>query len=120
MSAAAFSFQFHKGTIKTAFRRLDAVRRCEFQFHKGTIKTRSLSLCSYTTMDFNSIKVQLRRKITKEYAMQILFQFHKGTIKTLSLSSLHIFHLLHFNSIKVQLRHKMDFRPYCCHPISIP
>ena len=53
-----------------------------FQFHKGTIKTTYRKIYRMRFTYFNSIKVQLRRD--DEYYQQsfTIFQFHKGTIKT--------------------------------------
>ena len=53
-----------------------------FQFHKGTIKTLDGNMSDRQSINFNSIKVQLKpvREILKEHLTP--FQFHKGTIKT--------------------------------------
>ena len=57
-----FSFQFHKGTIKTSPTGHIASAIAVFQFHKGTIKTFAVAM---------------------KQTQNSLFQFHKGTIKTL-------------------------------------
>ena len=54
-----------------------------FQFHKGTIRTaaclKRLRLREY----FNSIKVQLELNIRPQFTASFFsFQFHKGTIRT--------------------------------------
>ena len=54
-----FKFQFHKGTIKTAYRLRHSVA-VPFQFHKGTIKTASDLDSKVKYQDFNSIKVRLK------------------------------------------------------------
>ena len=60
-TALSVSFQFHKGTIKTAGRPDEDSCSSIFQFHKGTIKTRTPIIC---------------------LPLVLKFQFHKGTIKT--------------------------------------
>ena len=55
----------------------------KFQFHKGTIKTAYGRSPCVLQRDFNSIKVQLKPFITTPFgSKQYTFQFHKGTIKT--------------------------------------
>ena len=97
-------FQFHKGTIRTAFshRCRDESRR--FQFHKGTIRTRHSDKSIIYNLHFNSIKVRLELIVLKKEGMLLddfnsikvrlerstfiitasstRFQFHKGTIRT--------------------------------------
>ena len=54
--------------------------------------------------NFNSIKVQLKRRIAlQEVLVELEFQFHKGTIKTEDWQG-EAHSRLHFNSIKVQLK----------------
>ena len=74
-----------------------------FQFHKGTIKTSSAPYITATDINFNSIKVQLKRftafvTLTFDNFNSIKVQL-KPTILSLLLNV-----LLHFNSIKVQLK----------------
>ena len=52
-----------------------------FQFHKGTIKASAIESHNDIVTTFNSIKVQLRLKITLRQIGPRYFQFHKGTIK---------------------------------------
>ena len=53
--------------------------------------------------DFNSIKVQLERRVTKEVLLSCYkFQFHKGTIRTFDTIIQYDIYS-NFNSIKVQL-----------------
>ena len=75
-------FQFHKGTIKTLRLTNHLWLLLLFQFHKGTIKTMVRLILLTLSMDFNSIKVQLRQKIINMFNRAGIFQFHKGTIKT--------------------------------------
>ena len=59
-----------------------------FQFHKGTIKTANQYDLFLATADFNSIKVRLK-PTEEEKAMGLAeFQFHKGTIKTFSFKTI--------------------------------
>ena len=114
--ASGTPFQFHKGTIKTAW----TVRSCffspSFQFHKGTIKTtRSLNLL-YIYIYFNSIKVQLKPGLHHNELVVPWFQFHKGTIKTCEPHRSRT-RLKNFNSIKVQL--KLRNPQYFAHAIII-
>ena len=53
------SFQFHKGTIRTADTSGTQVAPDIFQFHKGTIRTANYLRDSMSDRHFNSIKVQL-------------------------------------------------------------
>ena len=54
-------FQFHKGTIKTYLAHDVMEAALAFQFHKGTIKT-IFAACYYLNIiNFNSIKVRLKR-----------------------------------------------------------
>ena len=54
-----------------------------FQFHKGTIKTAYLAKALLVQQNFNSIKVRLKLQSKLESAkIPYAFQFHKGTIKT--------------------------------------
>ena len=79
------TFQFHKGTIKTFRRRHSEICLLQvFQFHKGTIKTSGGCEGARRWLDFNSIKVRLKREVPYLTKRLInVFQFHKGTIKTL-------------------------------------
>ena len=54
-------------------------------------------------LDFNSIKVRLKRSDARKFFTSKLFQFHKGTIKTVSYNCLPYLRL-NFNSIKVRLK----------------
>ena len=54
-----------------------------FQFHKGTIKTAYGHSVKHIFLHFNSIKVQLKLSAELARLCRYLFQFHKGTIKTL-------------------------------------
>ena len=56
------------------------------------------------SVDFNSIKVQLKPLRACCLPRCVTFQFHKGTIKTQTSQSL-TSHSTNFNSIKVQLKH---------------
>ena len=62
--AVLYTFQFHKGTIRTSWMLNKQGMRNAFQFHKGTIRT------------------PLRNR---EKSKHHQFQFHKGTIRTLVL-----------------------------------
>ena len=53
-------FQFHKGTIKTAFANNQDFSALKFQFHKGTIKTGMSPQKLANDYNFNSIKVRLK------------------------------------------------------------
>ena len=55
------------------------------------------------TVDFNSIKVQLKQVYLRADDYIHKFQFHKGTIKT-GCAPVAGAGILHFNSIKVQLK----------------
>ena len=119
------TFQFHKGTIKTASR--DNLLSCyrAFQFHKGTIKTFQPRTLDISVSYFNSIKVRLKPAEKRARSAALIFQFHKGTIKTFDIRSdnfsqpLFQFHKgtiktyvschywyipIDFNSIKVRLK----------------
>ena len=81
--ARRWSFQFHKGTIKTLLLIVVGELDAKFQFHKGTIKT--LTTCTKSPIFnsyFNSIKVRLKLLTAVSLALIQIFQFHKGTIKT--------------------------------------
>ena len=55
----------------------------QFQFHKGTIKTPLPIRCPHLVINFNSIKVRLKRELLPIFNTWVNpFQFHKGTIKT--------------------------------------
>ena len=56
-------------------------------------------------VDFNSIKVQLKPRLTNPGWDDWQFQFHKGTIKTVSWKEFSKTPT-HFNSIKVQLKRR--------------
>ena len=74
-----------------------------FQFHKGTIKAEVTMKNSPYFLNFNSIKVQLKRALRAARRGRGLFQFHKGTIKAnMVISS--VKGQQDFNSIKVQLK----------------
>ena len=53
-----------------------------FQFHKGTIRTIDRNYLCSTSNHFNSIKVRLERNAFGVDDAILLFQFHKGTIRT--------------------------------------
>ena len=107
-------------------RKINGTFVMQFQFHKGTIKTFMLNMNNRSNINFNSIKVRLKRYFPEVYANMKVFQFHKGTIKTvglslgaaailgfqfhkgtiktkIDLSSTSIYD--YFNSIKVRLKH---------------
>ena len=90
-----------------------------FQFHKGTIKTAFNQKPTRYSSDFNSIKVRLKLSTYQWYIRLHIFQFHKGTIKT-GITLLKFTKLFHFNSIKVRL--KQDAQAVIDNPnfISIP
>ena len=54
-----FTFQFHKGTIRTIDDAAVRFTLPKFQFHKGTIRTNYLHPDIAMQLHFNSIKVQL-------------------------------------------------------------
>ena len=62
-------FQFHKGTIKTYIFRGSCVYFWVFQFHKGTIKTYEDIKEAAIKLNFNSIKVRLKRPFYRSYAL---------------------------------------------------
>ena len=53
-----------------------------FQFHKGTIRTDMNAIYNDPEKCFNSIKVRLEHAATLVTAAKLKFQFHKGTIRT--------------------------------------
>ena len=59
-----------------------SVNVVKFQFHKGTIKTAPRRVPHTLREDFNSIKVRLKRAYIVHSDVAKGFQFHKGTIKT--------------------------------------
>ena len=65
-------FQFHKGAIKTVFLLTLSLLEPQFQFHKGAIKTVSWLLLMSVYRDFNSIKVQLKRTLSKAAVHQCI------------------------------------------------
>ena len=74
-----------------------------FQFHKGSIQTAIFPRAMLGYIDFNSIKVQFKRRMWESHAAHQWFQFHKGSIQTiLPLVTLHLW--MDFNSIKVQFK----------------
>ena len=79
-----FTFQFHKGTIRTFITLSSDSAALSFQFHKGTIRTRELIQERTQSAYFNSIKVQLELAFFLAFFLKIIFQFHKGTIRTFS------------------------------------
>ena len=99
-----FTFQFHKGTIRTTVPLLYLLISNLFQFHKGTIRTTHsyifVKVCPYFNSikvrlelilvlrlrkilsNFNSIKVRLELRLRSRSSICNTFQFHKGTIRT--------------------------------------
>ena len=57
---SVYTFQFHKGTIKTVLQDERSFFQKLFQFHKGTIKTSAGFGGPAAVCYFNSIKVRLR------------------------------------------------------------
>ena len=53
-----------------------------FQFHKGTIRTAEEGDICSRHLHFNSIKVQLEHIHPHSNLLPLPFQFHKGTIRT--------------------------------------
>ena len=81
------------------------LKKKQFQFHKGTIKAQRPLSPAEQYMNFNSIKVQLKRNVERLRRCYIpLFQFHKGTIKARNDPKLQDVLIEYFNSIKVQLK----------------
>ena len=80
-----------------------------FQFHKGTIKTALTAKGNTLRNYFNSIKVRL--KLIKHFIDVVfqLFQFHKGTIKTCKFFLyLHIFVKFQFHKGTIKTSHHTD------------
>ena len=96
-------FQFHKGTIKTAFQNAFALFVIHFNSIKVRLKPASQSPCP------GSRQFQFHKGTIKTYDNEHIpylvcrFQFHKGTIKTLMLVLIRLV-ILNFNSIKVRLK----------------
>ena len=92
-----------------------------FQFHKGTIRTQFCSRPYFYLKYFNSIKVRLEHQFWRNVRYPQVFQFHKGTIRTLLSEDVfqNIAHL-HFNSIKVRLEPYENAAFLLHNPISIP
>ena len=84
-------FQFHKGTIKTAYQKIYQDFYRKFQFHKGTIKTPQKIIISSHLYHFNSIKVQLKPILTQTkmslYTMGFQMQRYKKYFKKMSMSN---------------------------------
>ena len=99
-----FTFQFHKGTIKT----LSRLNFYSFSVNFNSIKVRLKLSCAVLILSrisyFNSIKVRLKPS-TNSHSLAFTsgFQFHKGTIKTILILLLRS-KLTYFNSIKVRLK----------------
>ena len=70
-------------------------------------------------LNFNSIKVQLKPLFSKRRPFNISFQFHKGTIKT-RMKQLSFAADNDFNSIKVQLKPLLRLHQEKGLEISIP
>ena len=77
-------------SIKVRLERLNIVRlyaNKTFQFHKGTIRTARNYIENLRIAHFNSIKVRLEPAATQiSFNVVVSFQFHKGTIRTSSVS----------------------------------
>ena len=122
----SLKFQFHKGTIKTAYGRSPCVlqrdfnsikvqlkpfittpfgsKQYTFQFHKGTIKTflEVLNFCVVYEFQFHKGTIKTCN-VWCRLLLELQFQFHKGTIKTgTAYEEKEV--VLNFNSIKVQLK----------------
>ena len=79
---AAQRFQFHKGTIRTAFQICVHPQNRDFNSIKVRLEQQEIMLAKWESMYFNSIKVRLERILIFLRLLLILFQFHKGTIRT--------------------------------------
>ena len=103
MRVQKYSFQFHKGTIRTNRPNNNTAAQRVFQFHKGTIRT--FIDCGNVIEDgnFNSIKVRLEQFTQKGIQVPTIFQFHKGTIRTIDTQRNKVSNIINFNSIKVRL-----------------
>ena len=75
-------FQFHIGTIKSAFNATGTTRSVEFQFHIGTIKRTLIKILLQDNTNFNSTLVRLKVAENAFIQRLTLFQFHIGTIKS--------------------------------------
>ena len=77
-----WSFQFHKGAIRTPSGCNTMKNTSLFQFHKGAIRT------TYKPVDYTDLW---------------RFQFHKGAIRTVCGFQINLVFIVNFNSIKVRL-----------------
>ena len=57
----AYGFQFHKGAIRTKYKKGVGYVGNQFQFHKGAIRTNVMKYEKSYSSYFNSIKVRLER-----------------------------------------------------------
>ena len=105
-----WSFQFHKGTIRTFLNLLYITSNiANFNSIKVRLEQKIPNLRAKIKKNFNSIKVRLElsEMFTTSWARS-RFQFHKGTIRTHSQDHNNKYHR-HFNSIKVRLEHSRAF-----------
>ena len=92
-----------------------------FQFHKGTIRTSNINIRFLNLLNFNSIKVRLEPTSWCSTTSVIgVFQFHKGTIRTV-LGGYADFGGLAFQFHKGTIRtHPLPWTALCWTAISIP
>ena len=77
-----YSFQFHKGTIRTSPESIPRASQVYFNSIKVQLELEVFCEVGAEPINFNSIKVQLEQIITIDADNLTAFQFHKGTIRT--------------------------------------
>ena len=83
MSLADFNFNSIKVRLELEHSKASINLLFSFQFHKGAIRTRISSRTNAQQLYFNSIKVRLepwQEQMYQKYSS--VFQFHKGAIRT--------------------------------------
>ena len=94
MSLADFNFNSIKVRLELEHSKASINLLFSFQFHKGAIRTRISSRTNAQQLYFNSIKVRLEPSDFFAYYAVKLFQFHKGAIRTGTADELNIASLI--------------------------
>ena len=85
LDVVIYEVMVHFNSIKVQLEQLpmfNLISSDVFQFHKGTIRTAYYSGKRNIYHNFNSIKVQLELEVNGKEMTVYEFQFHKGTIRT--------------------------------------
>jgi len=102
-------FQFHNGSIKTNYAKMNDIKECLFQFHNGSIKTKTESVTLEPLYMFQFHNGSIKTHIGVLFVVQVISCFN-STMVRLKLEQNYLKNILpySFNSTMVRLKHGIE------------